>query len=292
MRSAETNPGGTAKSPAASAVLDILKFLAKQQRPASATAIMQALGLPRSTTYQLLGILAESGFVMHLRNERRYSLGFTAFEVGAGFGYQQPLARIGRALLAPLVARVGQTAHISVLHGRDSLYVVEERAPRRPPLVTDEGVTLPAHLTASGRVILAALPPQQVRALYPNSTAFATLQGTGPDSPTALRRVLDEVRRLGYGFVDDDVTPGVSSVAQGIYDPGGMPIAALAVTYYADQIGSPGQITKEEIIAQVTRTASELQRRLTGRPQVPHAADLERTEWAKRPRRAARIDQP
>ena len=42
---------------------------------------------------------------------------------------------------------------IAVLHGRDVLYVVEERAPGRPPLVTDVGVRLPAHLTASGRAI-------------------------------------------------------------------------------------------------------------------------------------------
>ena len=56
-----------------------------------------------------------------------------------------------------------------MLHGRDVLYVVEERAPGRPPLVTDVGVRLPAHLTASGRAILAALPAAQVRALYPDA---------------------------------------------------------------------------------------------------------------------------
>ena len=48
------------------------------------------------------------------------------------------------------------------------LYVIEERAPGRPPLVTEVGVRLPAHLTASGRAILAALPTAQVRALYPD----------------------------------------------------------------------------------------------------------------------------
>ena len=54
-------------------------------------------------------------------------------------------------------ARAG---HLAVLHGRDVLYLVEERAPRRPSLVTDVGVRLPAHLTATGRAMLAALPPR------------------------------------------------------------------------------------------------------------------------------------
>ena len=58
----------------------------------------------------------------------------------------------------PWSTRVGHSAHLAMLHGRDVLYVLEERAPGRPPLVTDVGVRLPAHLTASGRAILAALP--------------------------------------------------------------------------------------------------------------------------------------
>ena len=69
-----------------------------------------------------------------------------------------------------------------MLHGRDVLYVVEERAPGRPPLVTDVGVRLPAHLTASGRAMLAALPPAQVRALYPDRGAFVDRHGPGPRS--------------------------------------------------------------------------------------------------------------
>lgn len=256
---------GTAPAPAASATLAILRYLAKQQRPTSVARIVQDLDLPRSTVYQLLGILCDEGFVSHLHEEQRYCLGFAAFEVGAGFGYQQPLVRIGRPILSQLVRKVKQTAHLSVLHGRDVLYVLEERAPRRPPLVTDEGVTLPAHLTASGRVLLAKLPEQQVRALYPTGSSFSTLQGTGPDSPPKLRRMLAEVRRRGYGFVSDDVTPGVSSIAACIVDREQHPIAALAVTYYTSQIGNAAnQLSQDELIHWVQHSAELIQRRLIG----------------------------
>ena len=53
-----------------------------------------------------------------------------------------------------LTDRLGESAHLAVPHGRDVLYVIEERAPGRPPLVTEVGVRMPAHLTASGRAIL------------------------------------------------------------------------------------------------------------------------------------------
>ena len=82
-----------------------------------------------------------------------------------------------------------------VLQGSDVLYVIEERAPGRPPLVTDVGVRLPAHLTASGRAILAGLPPAQVRALYPGRAAIRDPhRSQGPASPTELRRLLVSTR--------------------------------------------------------------------------------------------------
>ena len=82
--------------------------------------------------------------------------------------------------------------------GRDVLYIVEERAPRRPALVTDVGVRLPAHLTATGRAMLAALPREQVRALYPDASAFADRTGRGPRTPGELREVLRRVRADGF----------------------------------------------------------------------------------------------
>lgn len=256
---------GTAPAPSATATLQILKYIATQQRPVSAARVVQELGLPRSTVYQLLSILCDEGFLSHLTEERRYCLGFAAFEVGASFGYQQPLVRIGRPILHQLVAEVNHTAHLSVLHGRDVLYILEERAPRRPPLVTDEGVTLPAHLTASGRVLLSLLPDQQVRALYPTGSSFSTLQGTGPDSPPRLRKILSEVRKRGYGFVSDDITPGVSSVAASIVDRDQRPIAALAVTYYTSHIGGEGNpLTEDLLVLAVQRSAELIQRRLIG----------------------------
>ncbi|THI94810.1 IclR family transcriptional regulator, partial [Nocardioides sp.] len=184
--------------PAATRALRVLRFLATQADPVPLERIMQACELPRSTAYHLVNAMIAEGFVVHLADERRYGLGIAAFEVGTGYTRQGPLQRIARRPLAQLVDRTGHSAHLAVLHGRDVLYVVEERAPGRPPLVTDVGVRLPAHLTASGRAILAHLSSSQVRALYPDRTVFVDRTGVGPQSPTALRAVLAETRQRGH----------------------------------------------------------------------------------------------
>jgi DNA-binding IclR family transcriptional regulator len=156
-------------------------------------------------------------------------MGLTSWEVGHGFALQEPLARLARVPLARLVDRVGESAHLVVLQGSDVLYVIEDRAPGRPPLVTDVGVRLPAHLTASGRAILAGLPAAQVRALYPRRDVFVTRTGAGPSSPTELRRLLASTRARGHATEDGEVTPGFASVAAPV--EAGTIHASVAVTW-------------------------------------------------------------
>src|SRR3954466_14717547 len=136
---APRRPGGV---PAARQTLALLQALARQPAAVPAAALARDLGLPRSTTYHLLAELIAAGFVVHLPEERRYRLGGTAFEIGSAYSRQEPLARLARPVLARLVDSVGYSAHLAVLHGREVLYVVEQRAPGRPPLVTDVGVRL------------------------------------------------------------------------------------------------------------------------------------------------------
>jgi len=250
--------------PAATKALRVLRFLATQPDPVTLDRLATAVGLPRSTAYHLLTAMIEEGFVVHLPDEHRYGLGVAAFEVGSGYARQEPLQRIARRALAALVDAVGQSAHLAVLHGRDVLYVLEERAPGLPPLVTGVGVRLPAHLTASGRAILASLPSAQVRALYPDRGAFVDRHGTGPMSLSALRSVLTETRQRGYADELGEVTPGFASVAAAVLDHNQHPVAGVAVTFAQGAVGD-----LDRVVASTRRTADALTTRLGGRRPSP-----------------------
>jgi DNA-binding IclR family transcriptional regulator len=122
--------------------------------------------------------------------------------------------------------------------------------------VTDVGVRLPAHLTASGRAILAALPSAQVRALYPDADAFVDRHGTGPRSLSQLRTLLSDTRQRGYAIEEGEVTPGLSSVASAALDHNAHPVAGIALTFADGEVG--------DLAAAVRRAASALGRRLGG----------------------------
>ncbi len=126
------------KVPAADHTLRILTLLAHQRGPVAAQTIATQLDLPRSSVYHLLAAMEAHGFVVHLEGDRRWGLGTAAFELAGGYARQEPLARLGRPIVAHLADRAGESAHLAVMTGRDVLYIVEERAPRRPALITDE----------------------------------------------------------------------------------------------------------------------------------------------------------
>lgn len=246
----------TAQVPAADNTLRILRHLAGRPAPVAASAIARELALPRSTVYHLLTTLAAHGFVLHLREERRWGLGTSAFELAGGYARQQPLARLGRPVIASLSDHLRESAHLAVMSGGDVLYIVEERAPRRPALVTDVGVRLPAHLTASGRAMLAALPREQVRALYPSASAFPDRTGLGPRKPGELREVLRTVRARGYAIEDSEIADGLRSVGAAVLDHSGWPIAAVAVTW------ADAELDELMLAEAVIESASVLESRL------------------------------
>lgn len=247
--------------PAATQALSVLRLLARHAGPLPATAIANELALPRSTVYHLLAALRQEGFVVHLEQERRYGLGVAAFELGSAYSRQEPLRWIAQGALGRLVDATTHNGHLAVLHGRDVLYILEERAPGRPSLITDVGVRLPAQLTASGLAMLAALPDPQLRALFPSRRVLVQRNGTGPVSLTELRQALAAVRRAGDAREDGTVTAGFASVGAAVLDHNGQPVAAVALTFPGDEVDAAG---RDQLAARVRRTAAQISGTIRG----------------------------
>ncbi len=248
--------------PAATRTLSILRVLASAPGPMTAVAIARELELPRSSTYHLLTAMHELGFVVHLPEEERWGLGVAAFEVGAAYLRHDPLERLARPLLRKLlkeVAPLSVVAHLGVLHGRELLYLLKEQSPRHPDVVTDIGVRLPASLTASGRSILALLPPAQVRATFPNRLAFVDRTGLGPQTWPALMELLQREAAQGYSAEDGFIAEGFASVASAVLDHSHRPIAAVGLTFTSDEVSA----TDRKVLAtSAQRCARAISKRL------------------------------
>jgi DNA-binding IclR family transcriptional regulator len=248
--------------PAVSRAVALLRSLASRAAPVPAAVLARDLDLPRSTVYHLLAVLEAEGFVVHLPDSRAYGLGVGVFELGSAYLRNDPLERLARPLLIGLVEQTGQTTHLGVLHGRETLYLLKEQPRGAIALVTEVGVRLPAHLTAVGRAMLAMLPRAQVRALYPTRAEFVDRTGSGPSTPIALRDLLSFERVRGWSEEDGHITAGIASVGACVLDYGGRPAAAIGCTFASSAM--PTDADRAELAAIVRTAATRLSVRLSG----------------------------
>lgn len=219
--------------PAARQTLQIIKYLAQHGGPVRASMVSRDLGLPRSTVYHLMRVLQDEGFLVHSPENQAYGLSPLVGEIGSSVSSADSLGRLAGPLLERLVAETGLpvVAHLGVLNHADVAYASKVSAPRAPAVVTSIGVRLPAHLTATGRAMLAALPADQVAAIYSDAAALPMRSGTGPATLAALIELLAETRERGWAVEDGDVTPDYASVAAAVLDHNGYPAAAVGLTF-------------------------------------------------------------
>lgn len=250
--------------PAARSALGVLRLLAARSGPVPASTIARELGIPRSSVYQLLAVMMDEGFVVHYPEDHAYGLSSLVSELGTAALQSERLARLAKPLLDRLVAdlRMPVVAHLAVLGGADVVYAVRVQGFRAPTTVSAIGVRLPAHLTATGRAMLARLAPGQVRALFPHRTALIRRHDAGPSSLPALDLILAATRERGWAVEEGDVTAEYGSVGAAAVDRNGYPVAATGLTFRLDAVDADGWA---HLGAAVLRTADALTARLAGR---------------------------
>ena len=251
----------TVRIPAAERTLAILKALAVAQGPVSAAALARDLGIPRSSVYQLLEVLADRGFVAHLPDERRWRLGLTAFEVGSSYLRRDPIERVAQPLLRSLVdsAPIPVVAHLGVVEGHETVYLLKEQSERLVTTVTEVGVRLPAALTASGRAVLAQLSRVQVRAQMSARGAFVDRTGRGPQTLAALNELLGEERQRGFAEEDGFITEGLASVAVAVAVGSASSPTAVGLTFLAVDADSA---RRSRLAVAARRCANDLEHHL------------------------------
>lgn len=230
--------------PAAANTLRILTLLSTLDSPVSAARIQQELGLPRSTTYHLLNVMIEYGYVMYVPERRAYGLGIAAYGMSGAYATQQPLVRAATRPAKHLAELVSGTCHVSRIVGDEVVYILELPSPGAPRLITGVGVRLPAMNTASGKAMLSMMDTKRINAVL----------GSVPEE-------LLEIRRQGYAEEIEVVAPGQESVAVPILNHLQEPSAALAVTFATGSITGSARMS---VVEDLQMKAAGLEKRVYG----------------------------
>jgi DNA-binding IclR family transcriptional regulator len=248
--------------PAARHTLAVLRYLAGRSSPVRASMLARDLGLPRSSVYQLLAVMRDEGFLVHYPEDGTFGLSTLVAELGTASRRTDRLGRLARPLLERLVAEVGVpvVAHLAVLGGADVIYAGRVQGFRAPTTVSTIGVRLPAHLTATGRAMLAGLSAAQVRALYPSRELLTHRNEAGPRTLADLDALLAQTRERGWAVEVGDVTAEYASVGAAVVDRNAYPVAAIGVTFRREAVDDATDLGRVTVA-----TAAALTARLSGR---------------------------
>ncbi|MGB6583530.1 MAG: IclR family transcriptional regulator C-terminal domain-containing protein [Streptosporangiaceae bacterium] len=210
--------------------LDILASFGADHRSMSLSEVASAAGLARPTARRLLLTLEELGYVRS--GDGTFQLTPKVMNLGMAYVSALGLWEIARPHLESLVARTGESSSMAQLDGSDIVYVARVSVPKLIALRVEIGTHFPAGQTSQGKVLLAALPADQVSAVLaqPSRSGLPPYIGRSPDQ---LRDELSEVRARGWALADEELAPGVRSVAVPVRDGTGVVRAAMNVTVHA-----------------------------------------------------------
>jgi DNA-binding IclR family transcriptional regulator len=153
-----------AGSPGISAVLDVLEVL-DRQGPTTLAELARETGIAKSTLHRVCSIMFERGWAARDPHTGQIELGPRVAWL-AHTAPVSPLAAGFHGVARRLVARYNETTCLTVLDGRESVFIAKEETTHPVRLVTAVGSRLPAFAAASGRVLLADRPESDVAALY------------------------------------------------------------------------------------------------------------------------------
>jgi IclR family pca regulon transcriptional regulator len=220
--------------------LDVIRAFGPGQPVMSLAGVAAASGLPRPTARRILLTLEQLGYVrqaggvpgQQVPTTSGYELTPRVLDLGMSYVLSRGLWEIARPHMEALVARTRESTSIAQLDGSDIVYVARVAVPKIVTLSVTIGTRFPAMQTSLGKVLLAALPPAEAERVL----AEPSRSGIPPRwQPDAAERAaaLREVRARGWALTDEQLAPGIRSVAVPLRDGDGQVIAAINVNSHA-----------------------------------------------------------
>jgi IclR family pca regulon transcriptional regulator len=250
--------------------LDVIRAFQPRQPVMSLSAVARAAGLARPTARRILLTLEQMGYVRAVEPleqmryvravdrkavDRKYELTPRVLELGMSYVLSRNLWDVARPHMKGLVARTHESSSIAQLDGSDIVYVARVAVPKIVALAVTIGTRFPAMQTSLGKVLLAALPPEEVERVLaePSRSGITPRILPGSEERAATLR---EVRARGWALTDEELAAGIRSVAAPLRDGDGQVIASLNVNTHAAE--TPVDVLTGEHLPLLLQTAGAI----------------------------------
>lgn len=195
--------------------------------------VARRTGLTRATARRFLLTLVDLGYVR--TDGRLFSLTPQVLRLGHAFLSSMGLPEIAQPHLEALSAELGESVSVAVLDGQDIVYVARVATRRIMTVGISVGTRFPAYATSMGRVLLAHLDDAALTAYFASAQLSRLTPRTLHDEG-ALRAELARIRQQGYSLVDQELEPGLRSLAVPVVGASGEVVAAVNVSTHVGAV--------------------------------------------------------
>lgn len=190
--------------------LKMLEYVSRNSG-ATLTEICNAVEIPKGTAHSLLNTFVNMQYMKKDKNSL-YRVDVGLFELGTRYADNDNFFQTAREVLAEIVNKVGETAHLAVLNGTDAVYVCKQECTHAVRMISFVGKSLPAHASAIGKALLSGYGDEEIYALYQDK-ALEQLTPNTVYSTAVLIQQIHEVRQKGYALEHEESTLGVECIA-------------------------------------------------------------------------------
>ena len=210
--------------------LDVIRAFGPNRPSMSLSEVAAATGLARPTARRMLLTLEELGYIRSGHGE--FVLTPRVLELGMAYIGATNIWDIARPHMEQLVEYTGESSSLAQLDGSDIVYVARVAVPKIITIAVTIGTRFPALQTSLGKVLLAALSPDELEEVLANPSRSGIAPLWKPDMEERNRTLCD-VREKGWALTDEHLAPGIRSIATPVRDGVNHVVAALNVSVHA-----------------------------------------------------------
>jgi DNA-binding IclR family transcriptional regulator len=207
----------------------ILEEIARNRDGISLAELSKRVGLHNSTAFHLLKTMVSLGYIRQIPDGKRYRIGRPLFALAASALDETEMVSLGMPVLEELSRETGEAGHFAVRMGDAVVVIARTTGPGAFQLADRVGVVRPAHCTALGKVILAALRPDQLDRFLERTELVPSTAKSITEVET-LKRNIDQVRLTGLAYDDGEFNSEVRCIAVPVKNFTGQVIGAIGIS--------------------------------------------------------------
>jgi DNA-binding IclR family transcriptional regulator len=239
-------------------VLDIMEFIADQKNGSTHTQVSSALGIPKSSLTALLKDLVSRGYLIFNAETARFEIGSQILTLSQAYLRNLNLVKVGQPIVSAIFEMTGEFSAFGIPKGTDYVIICAESMPLPLAHSLQIGERGPMYCSATGKAVLAFLPPDQRDSIIAASKLLPLTAVTKTD-PVAIRAELNAIRLTGIAYAREENIPGIIAMAKPVFNAVGQVIGALSV---ATSVSRFSMAHEQTVIAALTTAATEFSGKL------------------------------